>query len=168
MVDKKLDKDLENLLEVTEKTITDPQILRSLRDHIHGLKGNDYHNDLLYSNISIDEAQKQVTILNEEIEKETSTKEEDVVSFDIPPSPKTAIQPIYPRKALRDKLQGQVVIQAYIDEYGYVKETIILESVRKDLDKSAIKALEKSRFTPAKKDGKSVGVWISIPINFAL
>ena len=61
-----------------------------------------------------------------------------------------------------------VVIKAFIDKYGYVRETIVSQSIRKDLDKSAIKSLKRVRFNPAKKDGKAVGVWVEIPINFSL
>ena len=88
--------------------------------------------------------------------------------YDIPPSPKTAIQPKYPRKALNDEIEGTVIVQAFVDMYGYVRETIVLESIRKDLDKAAAKSLKKTRFSPAKKDGNPVGVWISVPVNFKL
>ena len=95
-------------------------------------------------------------------------KVESDAKYDIPPSPKTAIQPKYPRKALNDEIEGTVIVQAFVDMYGYVRETIVLESIRKDLDKAAAKSLKKTRFSPAKKDGNPVGVWISVPVNFKL
>ena len=88
--------------------------------------------------------------------------------YDIPPSPKTAIQPKYPRKALNDEIEGTVIVQAFVDMYGGVRETIVLESIRKDLDKVVAKSLKKQDDFPAKKDGNPVGVWISVLVNFKL
>ena len=48
-------------------------------------------------------------------------------------------------------------------------ETIILKGIpNTGLNESAIAALRKTRFRPAKQRETKVGVWITIPINFTL
>ena len=59
--------------------------------------------------------------------------------------------------------------QAFIDEKGRVKETIILKGIpNTGLDEAAMEAIRKTRFRPAKQRERAVGVWISIPVNFRL
>ena len=66
-------------------------------------------------------------------------------------------------------LEGVIVVQAFIDEKGRVKETQILKGVPKTLhDEAAMDAIRKTRFKPAKQRERAVGVWISIPVNFRL
>ena len=61
------------------------------------------------------------------------------------------------------------VEQAFIDKKGRVKETLILKGVpNTGLDEAAMEAIRNTRFRPAKQRERSVGVWISIPVNFRL
>ena len=91
------------------------------------------------------------------------------IPYDDPPVAITPIRPVYPEIAQEAGIEGVVVVQAFIDEKGRVKETIILKGVpNTGLDEAAMEAIRSTRFKPAKQRERSVGVWISIPVNFRL
>ena len=91
------------------------------------------------------------------------------IPYDDPPKPISAIRPIYPEIAQEAGIEGVVVVQAFIDKKGRVKETIILKGIpNTGLDEAAMEAIRKTRFRPAKHRERAVGVWISIPVNFKL
>ena len=91
------------------------------------------------------------------------------IPYDDPPVAMTPIRPIYPEIAQEAGIEGVVVVQAFIDEKGRVKETLILKGVpNTGLDDAAMEAIRKTRFRPAKQRERAVGVWISIPVNFKL
>ena len=73
------------------------------------------------------------------------------------------------KKAKAEGTEGMVIIQAFVDEFGKVKETIILKGVpNSGLNQAAEKAIKAVDWIPAKHKGNNVGVWISLPINFKL
>ena len=91
------------------------------------------------------------------------------IPYDDPPVAMTPIKPIYPEIAQEAGIEGVVVVQAFIDAKGRVKETLILKGVpNTGLDEAAMSAIRKTRFRPARQRERAVGVWISIPVNFKL
>ena len=91
------------------------------------------------------------------------------IPYDDPPRPITPIKPVYPDIAQEAGIEGQVLVQCFIDEKGRVKETIVVKGIpNTGLNESAVQALRKTRFSPAKQRERPVGVWITIPINFKL
>ena len=91
------------------------------------------------------------------------------IPYDLAPRAKTAIKPIYPEIAQEAGIEGVVVVQAFIDERGRVKETLILKGVpNTGLDEAAMDAIRRTKFHPAEQRERPVGVWISIPVNFRL
>ena len=91
------------------------------------------------------------------------------IPYDDPPVAMTPIRPQYPEIAQEAGIEGVVVVQAFIDEKGRVKETLILKGVpNTGLDEAAMEAICNTRFRPAKQRERAVGVWISIPVNFRL
>ena len=91
------------------------------------------------------------------------------IPYDDPPVAITPIKPIYPEIAQEAGIEGVVIVQAFIDAKGRVKETLILKGVpNTGLDEAAMEAIRKTRFRPAKQRERPVGVWISIPVNFKL
>ena len=91
------------------------------------------------------------------------------IPYDDPPVAMSPIRPVYPEIAQEAGIEGVVVVQAFIDEKGRVKETLILKGVpNTGLDEAAMAAIRKTRFRPAKQRERAVGVWISIPVNFKL
>ncbi len=76
---------------------------------------------------------------------------------------------VYPEIAQEAGIEGTVVIQAFVNEFGKVTECIILKGVpNTGLDEAAIAAIKKTRFRPAKQRDRNVGVYISIPVIFKL
>ncbi len=91
------------------------------------------------------------------------------IPYDDPPVATTPIKPIYPEIAQEAGIEGVVIVQAFIDASGRVKETLILKGVpNTGLDEAAMEAIRKTRFRPARQRERPVGVWISIPVNFKL
>ena len=91
------------------------------------------------------------------------------IPYDDPPVAMTPIKPVYPEIAQEAGIEGVVVVQAFIDAKGRVKETLILKGVpNTGLDEAAMTAIRKTRFRPARQRERAVGVWISIPVNFKL
>ena len=91
------------------------------------------------------------------------------IPYDLAPRAKSAIKPIYPEIAQEAGIEGVVVVQAFIDERGKVKETLILKGVpNTGLDEAAMEAIRRTKFHPAEQRERPVAVWISIPVNFRL
>ena len=91
------------------------------------------------------------------------------ILYDVPPQPLSSISPKYPRKAKDAGIEGMVIIQAFVDEQGQVKQTIVLKGIpNSGLDEAAIAAIESVEWEPAKQKDEAVGVWISLPVNFKL
>jgi protein TonB len=62
---------------------------------------------------------------------------------------------------------GLVAVICVIDEQGKVISTAISKSTNQVLDESALAAVKKWTFKPAKKDGKVVKVKVTIPLRFS-
>lgn len=76
---------------------------------------------------------------------------------------------VYPPIAQEAGVEGTVVIQAFVDKKGVVRETLVLKGISgTGLDEAAMVAIRKTKFKPAKQRDRPVGVWISIPVNFRL
>jgi len=59
-----------------------------------------------------------------------------------------------------------VIIALVVNSKGLPQAPHILRSLDKDLDQSALDAVQQWRFAPAQKDGKAVAVRISLQIQF--
>ena len=75
----------------------------------------------------------------------------------------------YPEIAREAGIEGMVIVRAFIDEKGIVREMKIQKGIpNTGLDEAAMSAIGRTKFKPAKQRDKPVGVWISIPITFKL
>ena len=91
------------------------------------------------------------------------------ISYDNPPEALTQIEPVYPEDALKKGIEGQIIVQVFINSEGRVKETLIMKGIpNSGLDKAAMEAIRGTSFKPALKSNKPIGVWISIPLNFII
>jgi periplasmic protein TonB len=89
-------------------------------------------------------------------------------ALDREPVPITLGSPTYPDKAKKDGIEGMVYVSAFVDAHGKVTEAKIERSTAAVFDSAALAAARKSVFTPASKDGKPVGAWITFPYKFKL
>src|SRR5437899_241477 len=78
------------------------------------------------------------------------------------------VEPRYSEAALAAMVQGTVVLEAVIGADGVPKVVRVVRSLGYGLDESAIAALERWRFNPARKDGVAVNVSLNVEINFNL
>ncbi|MGD8305577.1 MAG: energy transducer TonB [Ignavibacteria bacterium] len=88
-------------------------------------------------------------------------------------------EPIGGLQAIREKveyttiarkigLEGKVVIEAWVDELGNVKDAIIVRDIGGGLGESVVKAILKTKFIPGKQGNTPVRVKMKIPIVFKL
>ena len=79
-------------------------------------------------------------------------------------------KPAYTAAAMRQRIQGSVVLEAVIDTDGKPTNITVARSLDPTygLDANAISAFEAWRFKPATKDGKPVPMLVSIEMMFTL
>ncbi len=109
--------------------------------------------------------------LNEDLSAAKRTIPIDTfIAVDEDPVPIQNIQSliVYPEVAKRSSIEGKVVLSAFIDEAGKVASVRIDKSDNEIFNTSAIEAMQKVRFTPARLNGKPVGTWWTLPISFRL
>lgn len=74
----------------------------------------------------------------------------------------------YPKEAEKRGIQGMVMTQVRIDEEGNVVSAEVINTPDSLLIEPALAALWKTRFTPARQDGKPIKMGMMIPIRFVL
>jgi periplasmic protein TonB len=74
--------------------------------------------------------------------------------------------PVYPAKALRERVRGVVVVRVLVSETGEPMEVVIERGARKDLNDAALEAARQWRFEPAKKDGNPVRTYATVRFPF--
>ena len=75
----------------------------------------------------------------------------------------------YPPKAVKDSIQGRVVVQFLIDPAGCVGEVKVVRSVSEELDAEAVRVVKTlPRFVPGRLFGKAVSAWYTLPVSFKL
>ena len=74
----------------------------------------------------------------------------------------------YPELAKEAGIEGRVIIAAFINKKGIPKNCYLVKGVFESLDKMALQSVQKSRWIPAKQQGKRIGVWVNIPVSFKL
>jgi TonB family protein len=61
---------------------------------------------------------------------------------------------------------GSVIIALVVTSQGLPKNPRVVKGLDKELDQSAVQAVEEWRFTPAQKNGKAIAVRVSVQIQF--
>ena len=75
----------------------------------------------------------------------------------------------YPEQAIKDKVQGRVLVQFTIGTDGAVRDVKLQKGVRDDLDAEVLRVVESSpKWKPGSQDGKAVPVTYSFPVVFKL
>jgi TonB family protein len=86
----------------------------------------------------------------------------------INPQYKFRVEPKYPDAAKKAEKEGEVVLQATIDENGIPQDIIALTDIGFGLEEAAIEALKKTTFRPATKGGEPISKQVAIPYKFTL
>lgn len=74
----------------------------------------------------------------------------------------------YPDMAIKTQTSGKVYMLVYLDEKGDVDEVKIVKGIGAGCDEEAMKAVRKSKFTPATQNGAPVKTKFAIALNFKL
>ncbi len=75
--------------------------------------------------------------------------------------------PTYPPSALRNGVEGSVVVRVDVDPSGVPMDvTVIQRSGSRDLDRAATDAVRRWRFLPAQANGQPVQGSIEVPFDF--
>ena len=76
---------------------------------------------------------------------------------------------IYPPEAVKDSIQGRVVVQLLIERNGAVSEVKVVRPVHELLDNEAIRVCKSlPKFYPGRVGGKAAAMWLTLPITFKL
>ncbi len=86
----------------------------------------------------------------------------------IGPRLKKQVKPTYPKNARRAQKEGKVVLQATIGLDGIPKDIVAITELGFGFEEAAIEALKKTRYFPAKENGKEVEGRYNIPFEFKL
>ena len=79
------------------------------------------------------------------------------------------MKPRYPESARRQGVEGTVLLKMRITEQGSVEEVQVERSAgHPDLDQSAMDAVRRWHFEPARRSGEPVAVEVLIPVQFKL
>jgi len=95
------------------------------------------------------------------------------VAVDMMPEPNGGMEAvqrkvIYPPNARRDKIEGKVIVKAFIDEAGSVRRAEVVKGIGSGCDEAAIAAVMNTRFKPGRMNGKVVRVQMSVALEFKL
>ena len=79
------------------------------------------------------------------------------------------VKPRYPESARRAGFQGVTTLRVHVLENGRVGEVVVEQSAGfRDLDLSAMEAVKKWLFEPARRGKDAVSVWVMLPVKFEL
>ncbi len=73
----------------------------------------------------------------------------------------------YPEIAKKAGIEGEVIVELKIDEKGQIISAEVVKGLQA-CDEAALEAVRKTRWIPAKKKGKPIGVTMKIPVGFHL
>jgi TonB family protein len=77
--------------------------------------------------------------------------------------------PEYPAIAVRQRLEGEVLLEVYVDSNGSVKRVIVLRSSgHRVLDRAAVEAVQGWQGRPAMRGGEAIEKVERLPIQFKL
>ena len=80
-----------------------------------------------------------------------------------------ASQTKYPEQAIRDSVQGGVLLRFVVLENGRIGDVQIIKSLEPHCDAEAKRVVKTlPRFIPGRQGGKAVRVWYTLPIRFQL
>lgn len=79
------------------------------------------------------------------------------------------VKPVYPLDARRRGISGQVVLRLFVDAAGEVREVRVESAAPAGVfEDKAVEAARRWKFEPAVLRGAPVGVWLTLPVRFAL
>jgi periplasmic protein TonB len=81
---------------------------------------------------------------------------------------RTGQPPRFPQIGRHARIQGDVILQAVIDERGRVSDVRVLRGLPMGIDQAAVDAVQSWIFEPAKLNGRPVRVYYTLTVKFQL
>ncbi len=132
------------------------------------IKREDAVKDRSRKSVSRRETKEERTVFPSSKIKGTAIPEEPEVVSALPRYRENP-QPLYPPIARRRGYEGTTLLSLYIREDGTVGDTVVKKtSGYSILDKAAVRAAEKWLFEPASKMGRTIPLWVDVPIRFVI
>jgi TonB family protein len=78
------------------------------------------------------------------------------------------VNPVYPAEALKNMIQGVVVLEAIIDEVGKVSQLRVISSPSLLLNDAALSAVKQWEYEPFIENGKAKKVAFTVTVTFSL
>lgn len=75
---------------------------------------------------------------------------------------------IYPAEAIEKGIEGRVLLAVRVTETGEIEKISVIKSIGGGCTLEAVKAVQETKFTPGKLNGKPVAALSIIPIDFRL
>ena len=76
---------------------------------------------------------------------------------------------VYPVEALKKRMNGQVLVRFHLDESGRVSHLHVKNAQPPDIfNRNTLAAVRRWRFQPAIHNGRTVPVWVELPVEFEL
>lgn len=90
------------------------------------------------------------------------------INLDNPPRTRSQVPPSYPLEARNAGLTGEVSVEFVVDETGRVLTARVVKSTDSCFDAATLRAVQKWRFEPGKKNGHAVRFRMVAPVVFSL
>ena len=75
----------------------------------------------------------------------------------------------YPQDALKDSIEGRVIVNFIIEEDGSITDPKVLKSISPSVDAEALRIVSQMpKWKPAKQKGKSIRIRYTVPIAFRI
>ncbi len=78
------------------------------------------------------------------------------------------VKPVYPEEAVKNKIEGVVIMEAMTDEQGKVRSLRIISSPSQLLNSAALAAVKQWEYEPYIVNGKAKPVLFTVTVTFAL
>ena len=76
---------------------------------------------------------------------------------------------VYPPKAAKNNVQGEVIVQFVVDKTGQVGDVTVVTPLDRDLDAEAVRVVKGlPKFIPGNRNGEAVNMWYTLTIPFKL
>ncbi|HEX6897424.1 MAG TPA: energy transducer TonB [Bryobacteraceae bacterium] len=101
-------------------------------------------------------------------EQQTGAGQEQVYDLGpgiTPPRVTKQVNPTY-RTAKGVRVKGTVIVGLVVSSLGLPRDVHVIKGIDKDVDQSAVEAVEQWRFAPARKSDTPVAVRVSLEIEF--
>lgn len=75
---------------------------------------------------------------------------------------------VYPEAEREAGVEGRVIVRFIVETTGLACSVEVVRAVSPGLDREALLAIQRARFTPGRQDNRPVPVRMSLPVRFSL